>query len=102
MKAHELGKLDTARLVDHFREVSARHGRLLNAQKPQAANREYDAAAETRSELTTRGPAALPLLRNLLTAPEPGTRYWAATALLKSAPDGAERALEDLAAPPMS
>ncbi|NVI97360.1 DUF2019 domain-containing protein [Myxococcus sp. AM009] len=102
MKAHGLGNLDTARLVDHFREVSARHGSLLNARKTQAANREYDAAAATRDELNTRGPAALPPLLNLLTATEPGTRYWAATALVKFASEKAERTLEELAATPMS
>lgn len=102
MKASELKMLETEELIERFREVSARHGRLLNARNTKAANKEYDLAAALRSELVARGPEAQQQALKLLTDPEQGTRYWAATAALRFAPHEAERALAGLSEPPLS
>ncbi|MBN8229413.1 DUF2019 domain-containing protein [Corallococcus macrosporus] len=100
MRARDLKVLGTEELIARFREVSARHGRLLNARDTRAANKNYLLAAAVRKELRTRWPDAEKGLRGLLTDPEPGTRYWAATAALGFAPGEAERALALLAEPP--
>ncbi|MBN9688418.1 MULTISPECIES: DUF2019 domain-containing protein [unclassified Corallococcus] len=100
MKSKDLKVLGTEELIAHFREVSAKHGRLLNARDTRAANKNYRLAAAVRKDLRTRGPDAEKRLLALLTDPEPGTRYWAATAALGFAPSEAERALALLAEPP--
>ncbi|MBZ4375820.1 DUF2019 domain-containing protein [Corallococcus sp. AS-1-6] len=100
MKARDLKVLGTEELIARFREVSARHGRLLNARDTRAANKDYLLAASVRKELRNRGPDAEKGLLGLLTDPEPGTRYWAATAALRFAPSEAERALALLSMPP--
>ncbi|RKG60828.1 DUF2019 domain-containing protein [Corallococcus sp. AB011P] len=100
MKTQDFKALGTEGLIARFREVSARHGRLLNARDTRAANKDYRLAAAVRKELRTRGPDAEKRLLVLLTDPEPGTRYWAATAALGFAPSDAERALAMLAEPP--
>ncbi|NBC38863.1 DUF2019 domain-containing protein [Corallococcus exiguus] len=100
MKTQDLKASGTEELIARFREVSARHGRLLNARDTRAANKDYLLAAAVRRELRTRGSDAEKCLLLLLTDPEPGTRYWAATATLGFAPSEAERALAMLAEPP--
>ncbi|RKH11047.1 DUF2019 domain-containing protein [Corallococcus sp. CA053C] len=102
MKARDLKTLGPEELIARFREVSARHGRLLNARNTRAANKEYVLAAAARTELRARGKEVEKRLLGLLTDAEPGTRYWAATAALTFAPDEAERALALLAEPPLS
>ncbi|GMU04831.1 DUF2019 domain-containing protein [Corallococcus caeni] len=100
MKTKDLKTLTLEELIARFHELSAKHGHLLNALNTRAANKEYKHAAAVRKELRTRGPDAEKCLRVLLTDPEPGTRYWAATAALGFAPSEAERALALLAEPP--
>lgn len=102
MKTDVLKKLTTEELVERFRAVSASHGRLLNARNTRAANKEYDAATAIRNELRSRGKEAEPLLLQLLKDPEEGTRYWAATAVMRFAPVEAEHVLAALSEPPLS
>ncbi|NMO14603.1 DUF2019 domain-containing protein [Pyxidicoccus fallax] len=102
MKPGELKMLTAGELIERFREVSARHGRLLNARNTRAANKEYDLAAALRAELRARGAEVQEPILRLLTDPEQGTRYWAATAALGFAPDEAARTLSALSAPPLS
>ena len=102
MKASESKKLETEELIERFREVSARNGRLLNARRTKAANKEYDLATALGAELRARGHEVQQHVLKLLTDPEQGTRYWAATAALRFAPHDAERALAGLSEPPLS
>ncbi|RKI52287.1 DUF2019 domain-containing protein [Corallococcus sp. AB049A] len=99
MKTRDLKVLGTEALIACFREVSARHGRLLNALDTRAANKDYLLAAAVRKELRTRGAEAEAALLDLLSAPEEGTRYWAATAALRFAPSEAEAALASWSTP---
>lgn len=102
MKVEDLKRLPTELLIEKYREASESHGRLLNARDTKAANKEYGLAAAIRSELSARGPEAQPQVLKLLGDPEPGTRYWAATASLRFSPEAAERVLAELARPPMT
>ncbi|NMO13893.1 DUF2019 domain-containing protein [Pyxidicoccus fallax] len=95
-------KLTTEELVGRYRENSANHGRLLDARKTRAANKEYDRATAIEAELRLRGAEANERILKLLDDPEPGTRFWAASAALRFAPEEAARVLAELAKPPMS
>ncbi|NOK38534.1 DUF2019 domain-containing protein [Corallococcus exercitus] len=102
MKAKDLKTLALEELIVRFRELSAKHGQLLNALNTRAANKEYKHAAAVRRELRTRGAAAEAALLGLLADPEEGTRYWAATAALRFAPSEAEATLSSLSTPASS
>jgi hypothetical protein len=102
MKAEDWKALTTETLVRRYREASANHGRLLDAHKTRAANKEYDRVAAIEAELRTRGVDARERIAKLLDDPEPGTRFWAASAALKFAPEEGARVLAELATPPLS
>lgn len=102
MKAEDWKGVTTEALVEKYREVSANHGRLLDARKTRAANKEYDRAAAIEAELRTRGAEASHRILGLLADPEPGTRFWAASAALRFAPLEGARVLAELATPPLS
>lgn len=102
MKAEDWKGFTTEALAERYREASANHGRLLDAHKTRAANREYDRAKAIETELKTRGAEAHERILKLLDDPEPGTRFWAASAALKFAPSEGERVLAALATPPLS
>lgn len=102
MKAEDWKALTTEALAEKYREASASHGRLLDAHKTRAANREYDRAKAIETELRTRGAEAHERILNLLDAPEPGTRFWAASAALRFAPAEGAHVLAELATSPLS
>ncbi|MCE9670832.1 DUF2019 domain-containing protein [Myxococcus stipitatus] len=102
MKTEEWKRLTTVELTERYREASAEHGRLLDARKTRAANKAYDRAASIEEELKSRGAEAQAVLLALLDDPEPGTRFWAAAAVLPFAPDKSLPVLTLLAEPPMS
>ncbi|MBN8467571.1 DUF2019 domain-containing protein [Corallococcus exiguus] len=102
MKADAWKKLSTEELVEKYREASAKHGRLLDALKTRAANKEYDQVIAIEAELKGRGEKAQGGILTLLGAPEPGTRFWAAMSALGFSSAEAERVLAELARPPLS
>ncbi|QSQ25380.1 DUF2019 domain-containing protein [Pyxidicoccus parkwayensis] len=102
MKADDWKGLTTEALIEKYREATASHGRLLDARKTRAANKEYDRAASIEVELRTRGPEAVERIAELLNDPEPGTRFWAALVALRFAPAKGARVLAELATPPLS
>jgi hypothetical protein len=102
MKEAVVKKLQMDTLIEKYRISSAKHGRLISEGRPGAANREFDNLVALRKELRMRGEEGWQRLRSLLTDPEPGTRYWAATFLLEFAPHEAERVLGELAGIPKS
>ncbi|NOK08526.1 DUF2019 domain-containing protein [Corallococcus exercitus] len=102
MKADVWKMLSTEELVEKYREASAKHGRLLDALKTRAANKEYDRVIAIESELRMRGESARERILTLLSDAESGTRYWAASAALGFASTEGARVLAELATPPLS
>ncbi|AFE05312.1 hypothetical protein COCOR_03575 [Corallococcus coralloides DSM 2259] len=102
MKADAWKKLSIEELMEKFQEASAKHGRLLDALKTRAANKEYDRVIAIEAELRGRGEKAQGGILSLLGDPEPGTRFWAATSALGFSSAEAERVLAELAKPPLS
>ncbi|MBN8232230.1 DUF2019 domain-containing protein [Corallococcus macrosporus] len=102
MKADAWKALSTDELVEKYREISAKHGHLLDALKTRAANKEYDRVLAIETELRGRGADAHAWILKLLGDPAPGTRFWAASAALGFAPTEGARVLAELATPPLS
>lgn len=102
MKAARLKELTTDQLVEKYRELSARHGRAIEAGNPKAANRDFDVIVAINQELRARGTEAHRRLLSLLNDQEPGTRCWAATDMLAFAPQEGERVLIELSKVPKS
>ncbi|WP_375758902.1 DUF2019 domain-containing protein [Corallococcus exercitus] len=89
-------------LVERYREASAKHGLLLDALKTRAANKEYGRVIAIEKELRSRGAQSHACLLRLLGDSAPGTRFWAASAVLGFASPEGERVLAELATPPLS
>ncbi|NNB86932.1 DUF2019 domain-containing protein [Corallococcus exiguus] len=102
MKADFWKKLSMDALAESYREASAKHGRLLDGLKTRAANKEYDRVTAIEAELQRRGEEAQGFILKLLDDPEPGTRFWAASAALGFASAEGARVLGELARPPPS
>ena len=102
MKAAQVQGLTADQLVEKYRELSARHGRAIEAGNHKAANRDFDVIVAINKELRSRGIEAHRELLTLLNDPEPGTRCWAATDVLEFAPREGEQVLAELAKVPRS
>ncbi|WP_225413135.1 DUF2019 domain-containing protein [Stigmatella hybrida] len=102
MKAAQVQGLTADQLVEKYRELSARHGRAIEAGNHKAANRDFDVIVAINKELRARGIEAHRELLTLLNDPEPGTRCWAATDVLEFAPREGEQVLAELAKVPRS
>ncbi|WP_075005837.1 DUF2019 domain-containing protein [Stigmatella aurantiaca] len=102
MKAAQVQGLTADQLVEKYRELSARHGRAIEAGNHKAANRDFDVIVAVNKELRARGIEAHRELLTLLNDPEPGTRCWAATDVLEFAPREGEQVLAELAKVPGS
>ena len=97
MKKAEVKKLPTEQLVEKTRVLSSERWRAIYAGKPKDGNRMFDLLVAIHRELRARGTEAQHQLLRLLDDSDPGTRCWAATAVLEFAPDEGERVLADLA-----
>jgi hypothetical protein len=97
MKKAEVKKLPTEDLVERTRTLSAERMRAIYAGKPKDGNRMFDLLVVIHRELRARGIEAQRQLLVLLDDPDPGTRCWAATAVMEFAPGEGERVLADLA-----
>jgi pyrroline-5-carboxylate reductase len=102
MRAAQLKGLTTDQLVEKYRELSARHGRAIEAGNHKAANRDFDVIVSINKKLRERGSEAQRLLLGLLNDEEPGTRCWAAIDVLAFEPQEGERVLAELAKVPKS
>jgi hypothetical protein len=102
MKAERWKGLTTEQLVEQYRELSARHGRAIEAGHHKDANRDFDVIVAINKELRARGIEAHRQLLSLLNDPELGTRCWAATDVLEFAPREGEVVLAELAKVPKS
>ncbi|WP_177233706.1 DUF2019 domain-containing protein [Stigmatella erecta] len=102
MKAAQVQGLTVDQLVEKYRELSARHGRAIEAGNHKAANRDFGVIVAINKELRSRGIEAHRELFKLLNDPEPGTRCWAATDVLEFAPREGEQVLAELAKVPRS
>ena len=102
MKAAQLKGLTTDQLVEKYRELSARHGRAIEAGNHKVANREFDVIVAINKELRARGTEAHRRLLSLLNDQEPGTRCWAAMDVLAFEPQEGERVLTELSKVPKS
>jgi hypothetical protein len=102
MKPDALADLSIEILIERYRESSAKHGRLLDALETRAANKEHERTHALEVALKSREAQARGRLLVLLEAPEPGTRFWAASAALGFAPVEAASVLDTLARPPLS
>ncbi|QRN95312.1 DUF2019 domain-containing protein [Archangium violaceum] len=97
MKKTDLKKLPTGELIENTRSLSAERWRAIYAGKPKEGNRMFDLLVAIHRELRARGMDAQRQLLKLLDDPDPGTRCWAAAAVLEFAPDEGERVLIELA-----
>ncbi|MCY1036088.1 DUF2019 domain-containing protein [Corallococcus sp. BB11-1] len=102
MKVDDWAGLSDEALVEAFRQVSAKHGHLLDARKTRAANKEFERVSAIETELKSRGAEARERMLRLLDDPEPGTRFWAASVALEYAPLEGTRVLAELAMIPLS
>ena len=96
MKKTEVKKLPTDQLIEKTRILSADRWRAIYAGKPKDGNRMFDLLVAIHRELRARGIEAQRQLLGLLDDPDPGTRCWAATAVLEFASAEGERVLTDL------
>jgi hypothetical protein len=97
MRKTEVKKLPTEELIEKTRTLSAERWRAIYAGKPKDGNRMFDLLVAIHRELRARGLEAQRQLLRLLDDPDPGTRCWAATAVLEFEPGEGERVLADLA-----
>ncbi|WP_321548288.1 DUF2019 domain-containing protein [Hyalangium rubrum] len=98
----QLKGFTTEHLVEKYREISARHGRAIEAGNHKSANRDFSLIVAINKELRSRGSEAHQQLLSLLDDSEPGTRCWAAIDVLAFAPQEGERVLAELAKVPKS
>ncbi|QRN97345.1 DUF2019 domain-containing protein [Archangium violaceum] len=91
MKKARLKTLSTENLIEEFRTLSSEHIRAIREGPLGHANRKYETLVAIRGELRERGSEAKHQLLELLTAPDLGTRFWAASSILTFAPHAGER-----------
>lgn len=97
MKCAELKTKQNQELLELYEAAALEHGRATEEGDPKAANRAHDLITSIRHELMDRGRDSEMMISNLLQAPEPWVRSWAATDLLGVAPDAAVPVLEEIA-----
>ena len=97
MKKVQLIDLPIEQLIEKTRTLSAERMRAIYAGKPKDGNRMFDLLVAIHRELRARGIDAQRQLLVLLDDPDPGTRCWAAIAVMEFAPVEGARVLAELA-----